>query len=139
MNANAMEISVDLIDTDLLPESLQELSEVIGLDEALKLAATYPGLPLYVPSTAKPEHAIAQIIGPGAFTCLVNHYGGDYIKLTKIDAAARQIKHHLLKDLKREGISNRDIALQLNYSQRHVERLTSELKNENQIDLFEPR
>lgn len=137
MNSNALEIQADLIDTDLLPESLQELSEVIGLDAALRLAAAYPSVPLYIPSLAKPNHAIAQIIGPGAFTCLVAHYGGDTITLAKVDAAERQIKHHIHKTLKSQGKSNRDIALTLNYSQRHVERLNQSLRNDDQIDLFE--
>lgn len=133
----AMDLQPHLINAELLPESLQELSEVVGLDAALKLAAAYPSVPLYVPSKARPDHAIAEVIGPGAFECLVNHYGGDTITVAKIEAATRQIKHHMLKDLKKQGHSNRDIALQLNYSQRHVERITSGLRDENQFDMFE--
>ncbi|MGI1671972.1 MAG: hypothetical protein K6L74_16840 [Neptuniibacter sp.] len=134
---NARDIQADLIDVELLPSSLQELSEVIGLDATLKLAATFPSVPLYVPSVAKPDHRIAGIIGFANYQHLVEYYGGDTITLAKVDAATRQIKRHMHKSLRSQGKSNRDIALELNYSQRHVERLNQSLRDEDQIDLFE--
>ena len=134
---NAQDIRPDLINADLLPHSLQELTDVIGLTAALKLAAAFPGVPLYIPAKAEPDHRIAQIIGIDAFTALVKEYQQDTLKLPKVDAAERQIKHGMVKAMKREGQSNRTIALEMNYTQRHVERLVSNQRNDLQNDMFE--
>lgn len=125
------------INADLLPGSLQELAEDIGLDATLKLAEAYPSIPFYIPAKAEENHPIAGLIGMQAFEDLVRIYSGDTIKLAKVDAAQRQIKHCMLKRLKKEGASNRQVAILFQYSLRHVERLVSDQRHEEQHDLFD--
>lgn len=120
---NLLDIQPDMIDEDLLPQGLQELSEVIGLDAALRLTRAFPGVPLYVPVVATSSHAIAHAIGMEAFETLVDRYAGDIVRLCKLDSAIRQIKHEMRRRMRRAGKSNREIALALNYGQRWVERL----------------
>jgi len=130
------EVPFELIDKDLLPHSLQKLSEVIGLRAALKLTALYPGVSLYIPAVPIPNHEIELAIGSKAFTTLVDCYQHDTLILPTLDSVHRQVKHHLLLELKRHGESNRSIALKINYTQRHVERLVSSYKSKYQIDLY---
>lgn len=133
---NSLDIRPELIDEDLLPQSLQELSEVIGLDAALKLAAAYPGVPLYIPAKFNHHHTIARLIGTTAFSALVEQYQGETLKLPKVDSALRQIKHEMRRRMRHAGKSNREIALALNYTQRHVERLGERDRCDLQSDLF---
>lgn len=132
--------SIDLgqIDVALLPQSLQDLAEVVGLGAALDLTRHYPGVRLYVPGIARPAHDIAGIIGFETMVKLCERYGYDYLAMPKMDSVVTQLKHHYVRQLITLGeMSNREIALSLNYSQRHAERLRSECDStEENLDLF---
>lgn len=123
------DVQVEVIDQTLLPHSLRKLSNLIGLQAALKLTSHYPGVSLYIPTTATTNHVISQTIGITAFKLLIEHYQHSTITLPKLDSIHRQLKHQILIELKNSGESNRSIALKTNYSQRHVERLISSYKN----------
>lgn len=124
---NAVESHPHLIDIDELPESLRDLTDIIGLESTLKLATLFPGVPLYIPSHSRADHPIATVIGEEKFSKLVYYYEGDTIKLAKIDAVDRQIRHKRVRILKERGMTNREIAIELKYSQRHIERLVSKM------------
>jgi len=137
MNAaeNINEIA-EIIDIDLLPNSIQELVEVIGLVPALQLVDRFPGVPLYIPQAMTTDHPIYQCIGDAAAQLLLENYSGDTIRMPKLDNPLRQYKHATLKRMLNDGCSHRTVALRLGYSRRHVERLSSSLRNENQLDMF---
>lgn len=63
----------------LLPEKISELGQVIGLDAALKLAAAWPGIRLFVPKQIEADHPIAVAIGFKAARELSKIYGGESI------------------------------------------------------------
>jgi len=126
---NVVEIYPELINIDELPESLRDLVEIIGLSPTLKLASQFPGVPLYIPNYPKNNHPIATVLSQELFEKLVYYYAGDTLKLAKIDTVNRQIKHKRLRLLKEQGKTNREIAIELNYSQRHVERLVSAINS----------
>ncbi len=136
MEITRADIDANRINSELLPESLQELGGLIGLGSALDLADAYAGIRLYVPGKATADHTIARVIGFDNLKVLCAHFGETPMRLPKIDKAIKQIKRHLVLEMKEDGKSNSCIALTLNYTERHVERIVSELRNENQIDLF---
>ncbi|MCV6587530.1 MAG: hypothetical protein OIF57_00685 [Marinobacterium sp.] len=115
----------DLIDINQLPESLRELAEIIGLEYALVMADMFPGVPVYIPANCREDHPVAAAIGLENFRKVIYYYGGDTLKLAKSDAVRRQIKHKRAQLLKKSGMTNRQIAAELDYSQRHIERIIS--------------
>ncbi|MGB1238552.1 MAG: hypothetical protein ACPG4U_10105 [Pseudomonadales bacterium] len=125
------------IQSDLLPQGLQELCQVIGLKATLNLAKAYPGVTLYIPAVPVQGHAIANVVGLDAFQKLVHVYQQETLRIPKLDAAIRQVKHKAVINLKQHGESNRNIALELGYTQRYVEMLVSAQRAESQIDMFE--
>ncbi len=133
----AQALDAQLIDVDLLPAALQELCSVIGLDATLALAGHWPGVPLYIPATASAEHAIAEVIGLEPFRQLVKVYRTDTLHLPKIDAAVRQVKHRVVRQLRNAGRSNREVALMCGYTQRYIEMLNRQDRDDAQPDLFE--
>lgn len=126
---------------DLLPESMQELVSTIGLPATIKLIEKFPGLRPYIPDprSIDADHVIAQTIGIDAATTLSELFGGDTLRLPKLDNIERQMKHRTLLALKEKDVSNSEIARQLNYSIRHVERLVSCLHDDNQMTLFDEK
>ncbi|MBL4783009.1 MAG: hypothetical protein JKX92_12275 [Porticoccaceae bacterium] len=113
------------INVDLLPQLLRELADIIGLDATLKLTEEFPGVSVYVPDTPRPHHKIALIIGFDNLVALSNIYGKDYLAMPKLDAATRQIKHALIRDM-RGKLSTRQMALATGYTSRRVQQIKSE-------------
>ena len=123
-----MEFTPDLANTRraMLPKSLAALSDLIGIPATLKLALRYPSVAIYIPRTAKAEHPVAKEIGLKLFKKMVEYYDGETIKIAKLDTLYRQLKHQEAKRLHMKGCSNKEIALHLKYSQRHIERILRE-------------
>lgn len=125
-----MNLTAAQINPDLLPQSLRDLVEVIGVDATLKLVQHRPGVPVYVPARPHADHPLAAVIGLEALTQLSAVYAQEHLRLPKLDAAARQVKHALVRQLRAAQMSNRDIALQVGYTQRRVEQLGQQAANE---------
>lgn len=131
-----MSINAADINAQLLPRMLRELAECIGLEATLKLAQAYPGVSVYVPSNPEPNHALVAVIGYEALRKLAAAYGQEHLRLPKVDAATRQIKHAMVRELRKQNMSNRAIALRTGYTQRRVEQLNSEAPDDTQPDFF---
>lgn len=131
------ETQLNLIDETRLTDSIQTLADIIGMEAALLLVKRFSGVPLYIPSASAKEHTIANVIGQEAFEKLAGYFPHETIRLPKYDSVERQLAHQKVVSMKREGQSNREIALALNYTQRYVEMLVSEHRDEIQLDLFE--
>lgn len=132
-----MTLSADQIDTDLLPPMLKRIAEVVGLDSALIISERYPGVTMYVPYEARPDHSLAKKFGLATMQALCAEFGGDKIMVPKLDAVKRVLKHELAKEMRRSGLPAREVATQLDYSERHTFRVTSGyLDDKDQLDLF---
>lgn len=121
-----MDINLQDVTPAMLPESLALLSDLVGIRNTLKLTENFPGVSLYIPRKAKEHHPIAKVMGQDVFKKLIESYSGEAIKIAKPDSIYRKLKHLEVKKLKAQGLPNREIAVQLNYSQRHIERVLRE-------------
>lgn len=64
---------------DTLPAKLREIAAEIGMEPALKLAAAWPGVRVFVPKHMTAEHPIAVAIGLPAARALAQYCGGESI------------------------------------------------------------
>lgn len=67
---------------DELPDSMQELAEVVGLEATLMLVRHFGGIRVYIPQDAA-GHSLADVLGEDALAALVGVYGGDRIEVPK--------------------------------------------------------
>jgi hypothetical protein len=75
-----------------LPETLRDISELIGLPATLKLVECYGGIAaLYIPRMIKPDHHLARNIGIEAARKLAAHYGTDCLR--NIPRCAHKLRH----------------------------------------------
>ena len=58
------------------PDSLRDIAEVVGMQDALVLAERARHRNLYVPKTMTSDHWIVGAIGPDKANALVRYYGG---------------------------------------------------------------
>lgn len=131
-----MALNVNQIDPLTLPPVLQELADLIGLPAALKLAAAYPGVPVYIPSKPHQGHHLSSIVGFENLKRLAEVYGQSHLKMPNM--TVRKMKHQVVQALRAEGKSIREAALATGFTTRRVEQLcaSDKIAKSRQTDLF---
>lgn len=84
------------IDLTNLPFVVQDIANVIGLDDTLKLIDRYKGTPMYVPMQVKSEGLILKIIGLNNTVKLIKQFGGETLDMPKCSAALRTIRNKII-------------------------------------------
>ena len=105
--------------------TLATLAEIVGTPAALKLAACWGGLTLYVPDQASPDHAITRTVGLDAFVELVRVYGGQslWIPTASFVSDARQARVCYLLEL---GVAVSRIAWLLGLTPERVKQIAGQ-------------
>lgn len=126
------------VDESLLPGILQEIAELIGLPEALKLADHYGGVRLYVPLTIPEGHVLAELVGMEAARKLSDRFGGmEHFDIPKARSVTVALRNRKIREAW-PGLSQRQLALKYGLTERQVRViLSAEQPTETQLDLFE--
>lgn len=106
----------------IIQELLDAGVEQDGID---RLLAQWGGLPLYVPQTFCPDHAIARVAGPEVASALVRLYGGLRPVLPLGASLRRERLRRQVHDLKEAGLNHVEIARRLGLHVRQVQRLAA--------------
>jgi DNA-directed RNA polymerase specialized sigma24 family protein len=114
-----------------LPESVRELSELVGLNAALKLVDRWGGqIALYVPQRVDQDHPLAQTLGLEAAQALSRHYGGDYLRnIPRAARAMRAARDKAVLKRRGEGASPARIAQEFGLTERWVWELLRRAKD----------
>lgn len=128
-------LQISNINPELLPQTLRDLVDLIGLEPALNLATHYSGVSVYIPQNPHSGHPLVAIVGLENLQKLSEMYAQEYIKLP--NTCAYKLKHQMVRDLSDQGASIRNIARETGYTSRRVEQLKREFREEKQPDLFE--
>lgn len=112
----------------------QELLTLIGEAAFIRLAESFGGTRLYVPTRLPDDHEIIRAVGPKAAALLVERLAPDTIRVP----LARET---LARHYRAEGQSNAQIARALRITETGVDKLfqrlpDAPLKGSNQLDLF---
>lgn len=123
-----------------LPDSAQEIADVIGRDQALyligQLPTCYAGTNgrkswrpmLYVPKSIKPDHPLVRIIGWKDAQKLVDEFGGMILYPANCSEIYRAFRDQSIVQLAIQGIDRKEIAEIMGVTDRHVR---SVLRREN--------
>ncbi|MBF9235567.1 helix-turn-helix domain-containing protein [Microvirga alba] len=121
-----------------LPDSVQEIADVIGRDEALfligQLPTCYAGNPghrshrviLYVPKTLKPNHRLVTILGWHTAMKLVNFFGGEILQPANCQEIYRAFRDREILRHLAGGMKPTAVADLMGVSERHVRNLLRE-------------
>lgn len=130
--------STDL-EYDLLPESVRELADTIGLEAARRLVEAYGGSAIYVPRQVTPE--LEGLIGHDAAQALVDNYysGSDRLNLPRCLAAIRAVEHRRIVAAFNSGATAGELARAHGCTERWIYRILADRRAELaacQADLF---
>jgi hypothetical protein len=107
---------------DDLPQSLQEIADVIGLAETILLASRLGGARFTVPGRAAHDHPLTLAIGEDAANKLCDFYHGDSLVIPN---KARFIgkRNDIIRDRYRNGATAQKLALMFGLTERTVYRI----------------
>jgi len=103
-----------------LPESMQPIAEVIGLEPVLRLMTRHGGDRVFVPKRLTLVHPLVDLLGLEAALALSFHCGGDYLEIP-IGARMRQAnRDREICALRRQGATVSALTARFHLSRRRI-------------------
>jgi hypothetical protein len=104
-----------------LPEKLQEINGIVGLEATLTIVKHYGGVRLYVPMTMTPDHILARLIGFDAAVKMAKEFGGmDHFDIPRAADALRAVRNREILDKYTKGKSLRLLAIEYQMTERSI-------------------
>lgn len=128
-----------------LPESVQEIADVIGRERALyligQLPKTYPPstrtnhgaterVILYIPKSLRVDHPLVQILGWHDAMKLVRVFGGEIMQPANCREVYRRFRDQSIGRFIRLGMTTAQVAELMGVSDRHVRNVAREIPQE---------
>lgn len=118
--------------TNALPESVQEIVDVIGREPALRLVAALPPCGnrpwrrfLYVPRVANDDHLLVQVLGRALADKMVRHFRDCILEPSACLHIHTAAQHAAMVQASAAGASLAEIAISHGCTTRHVRRVLS--------------
>ena len=93
VNVKTADILTIQIDEKILPFIIQDIANLIGLGDTLKLVDAYKGTSMWVPAEFKPDHVLVKLIGEQSALKLIKRYAGESVEIPKCDGAMRGVRN----------------------------------------------
>jgi len=119
---------------EALPDSVQQIAEVIGADSALTLVRNWPRISVnaskrtriafYVPKKLLPNAPLIEVVGADAAAKLVERFGGSLMFLADCDKSlrAQSLSKAVIAAIA-AGATTTNVGRVFNISQRHARRI----------------
>lgn len=121
-----------------LPDSVQQIADVIGEAAALELVRRWPrtktngDIPfrpiMYVPAKLTPEHRLVAILGWQNAARLVRVFPGDLIFLATCAITLRDDRNDVIASMIARKVSVASVSIKLGMSERHVRRIVTKMR-----------
>lgn len=110
---------------DLLPGSMRELADEVGLPLALRLLAACGGTSIYVPrpANAGPDHPLAARLGAGNLAALAAARGGETLDLPRGAALRRALVRRRIAEEAAAGATAAQLTERWGYSRSSIHRI----------------
>lgn len=118
----------------MLPPSISDLVETIGLKQTLTLISAAPkgtgGRPwrvnLYVPQKLHAEHFLVRVLGWDDAERMVDRFGGYTLQPSNCNWLFREYRNGMVRNLRNEGATSHQIADAVGISERQVRNILAE-------------
>jgi hypothetical protein len=119
---------------------IQQIIHLIGPEQTMKLCQAHGGVRHYIPKKPRPDHKFAKLIGMEAWQVLCSDFGGTHVTFPKLHQLKTK-RRHVLALLRNSSMSVRDIAMEVDVTERYVSRLSGELKRlkAKELPLFDAK
>ncbi len=125
------------VESELLPESMAELVDIIGLPSVLKLMEAFGGTEFWVPEKLQHLHPLVAAIGPEAAQTLCEYMAGERLKVPRGKAIKIAVRNAAIRRERHEGAKLAELALRYELTDRQVLNiLNASPADDRQQDLF---
>lgn len=124
---------------EYLPDSIQEMIEVIGLQATLLIVEERGGIRLCVPTKVKSDNWLTKLIGTEAMIKLVDYYCGEEVDIPRCASAIKAAQDQKIFEKLKSGVSQAKLAREFGYTERGIRKLKKRLEEAgsyNQVNLF---
>lgn len=111
------------LDAALLPESLHDLVDAIGLQATLRLVEAFGGCRIWVPAEIEEDHAIAKAVGFLAARKLAAHCGLSQLTIPRAVEAVRAARNVEIRTRRADGASTAELARDYALTERAIWRI----------------
>jgi len=121
-------LSVEVTD---LPNSVQELAELIGLEAVWKLVQARGGRRLTVPKTIHSEHWLLELIGEPSLINLIERFNGEEIEIPVCNIAKRRAA---VAEFVNMGRSISEAAAEFGMTRRGIQKMLRILERQGRLN-----
>lgn len=126
-----------MTEADLLPQSMADLVDIIGLPAVLNLMGAFGGTEFWVPEKLVHNHPLVSAIGAEAAQTLCEYMARERIKVPRGAAIRREVRNRAIRRERQEGAKLAELALRYGMTDRQVLNiLNSDPEDDRQQDLF---
>lgn len=125
------------VETELLPESMADLVDIIGLPAVLKLMEAFGGTEFWVPEKLHHHHPLVDAIGAEAAQTLCEYMARERIKVPRGAGITREVRNQAIRRERQDGAKLAELALRYRITDRQVLNiLNAEPADDRQQDMF---
>ncbi|MEO5334125.1 MAG: hypothetical protein H7839_19100 [Magnetococcus sp. YQC-5] len=115
-----MMIDFDLLQQADLPDSLEEIADVIGREGAVKLVNECGGTRIFVPRKMRVQHKLATLLGFEQARRLSLHFGGETLTVVRAAHLQRRTRNREIVRRYDSGVGVRQLAREHTLTERQI-------------------
>ena len=108
------------LDEDLLPPSLREMTEAVGVRTTLAVVEHWGGTRLCVPHKVDGQHPLVRCLGETAARALVETYRGETLQIPRAAAALREALYQQITREYDNGVTAAELAREHRVTERWI-------------------
>ena len=125
------------VESELLPQSMADLVDIIGLPSVLKLMDAFGGTEVWIPEKLNHAHDLVAAVGAEAAQTLCEYMSRERVKVPRGAAIRREVRNRAIRRERHEGAKLAELALRYGMTDRQVLNiLNSEPADDRQQDMF---
>jgi len=109
----------------VLPDSLHEMTALVGMSDTLRLVRAYGGTRLWVPADITPDHPFSTLLGHAQARAISARFGNTYIDIPRCAGVARAARDAEIQRRYASGETQNAIALAYGLTERRVREIVS--------------
>lgn len=105
---------------DKIPASLQEIAEVVGDDNAMKMVQAYGGTRVFVPQSVGAQHKLSTLLGFEQAKKLSRTFGGEPLTIARCTMLLKHRRNEEIRKKYDEGASVHELVREYGLTERRI-------------------
>jgi hypothetical protein len=122
-----------------LPETAQEICEIVGFDATLRLIEDHGGTKLYIPAELPEDHFLIELLGEEKAKKLCWHYSTLQVSVPVANQMKATARYRAIVALRQQGYSKTKLARLFQLTERRIEQILARYRDSKVTVVTSPR